>query len=44
MRASHDEDERKANLKLLAKEFERLVPAIFLYSPTYYYSIDSVVK
>ena len=44
MRASHDEEEREKNLKLLSKEFERLVPAIFLYSPIYYYSIDSTVK
>ena len=43
IRSGHDENERNENLKELEKEFEKIVPAIFLYSPTYYYSINATV-
>lgn len=44
IRSSHDEEKRNENLKKLAEEFQKLTPAVFLYSPTYYYFIDKTVK
>jgi len=43
IRSSHNEEKRNDNLEKLAEEFQNLTPAVFLYSPTYYYPIDSSV-
>ena len=44
IRSSHDSEKRKENLKLLEDKFKSVVPAIYLYSPTYYYQIADHVK
>lgn len=44
IRSTHKKEERSENLEKLAKEFQDLTPAIFLYSPVYYYLVDSWVK
>lgn len=44
IRSSHEDSERQKNLQDLQKEFEKVIPAIFLYSPKYYYSIDNNIK
>ena len=44
IRSSHDTKKRKENLKLLEEKFKDQVPAIYLYSPTFYYRIADHVK
>ena len=44
IRSSHDEKERSEWLKKLWEKFKTEVPAIYLYSPEYYYQISKHVK
>lgn len=44
IRSSHDTEKREWNLKLLEEKFKASVPAIYLYSPTFYYRISNHVK
>jgi len=44
IRSSHDTEKRKTNLKLLEEKFKTVVPAIYFYSPTYYYQVSNHVK
>jgi ABC-type oligopeptide transport system substrate-binding subunit len=44
IRSSHNLEERKKDLLLLEEHFKKTIPAIYLYSPIFYYQISEDVK